>query len=282
MPITPSYPSTPFTGRLPTTTAMGPVDLLPTSSTAGHYQSRMDRPYGRNLQGFGQLPQRFVVESEEHDSEMGKLGYDTESRRVVGHVLPDPERQLDRMAEQDDVQGNGVFDPYATEPNVYPDTGVFAGRWNLPGYLAREVSFAPSEVLDVMGRPVVYVPGGAVSMDSAQQIAFLERGMYQQPQPVMQAQTDYIAPGEATANIAMGRRPISPGVDAAYAGLGSTVYGSAMHGPRVGVGRAGRGARISRRPLRGPEGETKSSTTGLLAVAALAALVGYLVVKGTK
>lgn len=278
MPITPSYPSTPFTGRLPTTTAMGPVDLLPTSSTAGHYQTRMDKPYGRNLKGFGQLPQRYVVESEEHDSSMGKLGYDLESRRVVGHIQPDPERELDRMAEQDDVQGNGVFDPYATEPNIYPDTGVFAGRYNLPGYLAREVSFAPSEVLDVNGRPVVYVPGGAVSMDSSQQVAFLERGMYQQPSPVVQAQTDYTAPREGTVNVAVGRRPIAPGIDAAFAGLGSTfgpVPTRSRRPQRPGVGRP--------RPLRGDETNASSaSTTTLLAVAAVAALVGYYVVKGSK
>lgn len=281
MPITPSYPSTPFTGRLPSTTAMGPVDLLPTSSTSGYYQSRMDRPYGRNLAGLGQLPVPYRQESYEPDSDMGKLAIDLSTRQVVGHVPPDPERVLNQMAENDDVQGNGVFDPYATEPNVYPDTGVFAGRWNLPGYLAREQSFAPSEVLDVNGRPVVYVPGGAVSMDSAAQVAFLERGMYQQPQPVMQAQTDYVAPADPIANVAVGRRPVGPGIDQAFAGLGASperLARARAGSPRVG---AGRPARI--RSLRGDEAPSAASNVGkLLAVAAAAAVVGYFIAKGGR
>jgi hypothetical protein len=87
-----------------------------------------------------------------------------------------------------------VFDAPGTGPNNYADAGCLADRFSKPGYLARERMFAQSEVRDATtGRPVVYVNGGAVAMDSAAQIAFIERGLYAPPVPVLdQAAHTYI------------------------------------------------------------------------------------------
>lgn len=77
--------------------------------------------------------------------------------------------ELDLLAAADDVAGNGVFDPNGTHGNVHPDAGVFQDKQSLPGYIDRERFFAPSEVLDVTsGKPVNYVPGGAVAFQEGQ------------------------------------------------------------------------------------------------------------------
>ena len=77
--------------------------------------------------------------------------------------------ELDLLAAADDVQGNGVFDPNGTHGNIHPDAGVFQDKQGIPGYLARERFYAPSEVIDVTsGQPVNYVPGGAVAFQEGQ------------------------------------------------------------------------------------------------------------------
>lgn len=159
----PTYPSQPFTGSLPGVVAAGPPDLLASSSTGPYYQARIDRMYGRHLAGFGEVQD----EAAEPEFALNEL----------------------RLASQmDDTVGNGVFDSPGTKPNRYPDAGIFAGRWGLPGYIDREVSYQVSEVIDATtGRNVVYVPSGAVPLDSAAQIAYLEKGLYAPPTPPMLA-----------------------------------------------------------------------------------------------
>lgn len=107
--------------------------------------------------------------------------------------------ELQLLEHMDDVSGNGVFDQPGARPNIYPDAGVFGGRYGLPGYIDREVSYKLSEVIDATtGRPVVYVPAGAVSMDSAAQVAHIERGMYEPPRPVLDSQRGRVLGSKAT------------------------------------------------------------------------------------
>lgn len=175
MPKYPVSPSTPFTGQLPSMAAMGPPDLRASSGTSPHNQRVMEQAHGRRIAGIGEVM-----------DEKSEPAWAT--------------NELDYYAEMDDVQGSGVFDAPGTEPNNYPDAGILADRFSKPGYLARERMYAESEVRDVTtGRPVVYVNGGAVAMDSAAQIAFIERDLYAPPVPVLdQADHTYI-PEESTA-----------------------------------------------------------------------------------
>jgi len=163
-PIYPDYDNQPWSGELPRMTQVGPSDLRYSSGTAPFYQTAIDRAHGRHLAGSD-----VDVQDEAADQAYAA-------------------NELAVYAEADDIQGNGVFDPPGTRPNINADAGILAARFDLPGYLARERMWEPSEVVDVTtGRPVVYVPSGAVSMDSAAQIAYLEGGVYAPPRPVMRA-----------------------------------------------------------------------------------------------
>lgn len=154
----PKYPSQPNRGRVPCMTAMGPPDLRPSSSTAAAYQQRIDRAHGRYLAGLGS----------------------TEMEPAYAF------NELQVMAEMDDIQGDGIFDPPGSQKNIHPGAGVFAVNYNLPGYHAREKPFSFSEERDITtGRPVRAVPSGAVANDSSAQIAFIEQGLYPRPQPMV-------------------------------------------------------------------------------------------------
>jgi hypothetical protein len=161
----PSYPSQPYAGgQLPTMLEVGPPDLRYSSGTAPYYQAGVDRMYGRHLAG----------SDHEVQDDSGEAAWAT--------------NELAAYAELDDVQGSGIFDPPGTEKNIHPDAGVFDERFSLPGYHAREKPFSMSEVRDVAtGRPIRAVPSGAVALDDAAQIAFLERGLYAPPEPVVRA-----------------------------------------------------------------------------------------------
>ena len=94
--------------------------------------------------------------------------------------------ELAVMAELDDIQGNGIFDPYGAQKNINPGAGVFAANYSLPGMHARERPFGFSEERDITtGRPIRVVPSGAVANDSSAQIAFLEKGLYPRPEPMV-------------------------------------------------------------------------------------------------
>lgn len=185
MPNYPNYPSQPFTGQLPGMIAMGPADLRASSSTAPRYAAKIDQQYGRHLAGVGE------VQDEQAEAD----GWAT--------------NELEYLQEMDDVQGSGIFDAPGTDPNIYPDAGVLADRYSLPGYLARERMYQKSEVSDVTtGRPVVYVNGGAVSMDSAAQVAFLERDLYNPPSPVLSDQDVHNLPSVSMVNVQTPRRAV--------------------------------------------------------------------------
>lgn len=177
----PKYPSQPNTGVLPTMKQMGPPDLRPTSSTAPYYQGRLDLAHGRYLAGLG-------------STEMEPAYADNELRL---------------MAEMDDVQGNGIFDPDGSEKKIHPNSGVFAVNYNLPGYHAREIPFGFSEERDVTtGRPIRAVPSGAVANDSSAQIAYMEQGLYPRPQPMLSLAKQPTA-FKSTVNVMQNAIPIS-------------------------------------------------------------------------
>lgn len=162
----------------------GSPDLRPSAAPAPWYKMALDSQHGRHLAGVGEVQDEGV-----------NPGWAA--------------NELEYMAEMDDVQGNGVFDPPGSHPNIHPDAGVFSARYSIPGYEARERPFSESEVRDVTtGRPVRAVPSGAVAMDSAAQIAFLERGMYEPPQPIINDVTAQDTPMESTAMIFQNPQPI--------------------------------------------------------------------------
>lgn len=210
----PNYPSQPFTGNLPSMVAVGPSDLRYSSGTAPRYAAPFDRRYGRRLAGTD-----MDVEDETADPGFAS-------------------NELDVMAEMDDIQANGIFDPPGTHPNIHPDAGVFAARYSLPGYHAREVPFAKSEVRDATtGRQIVAVPSGAVSLDSAAQIAFIEQGLYKTPEPVVRWQEATPMRETSIANWMQNPQTIA-GLGADGAGLSPTAklaIGTVAVGVSVGV-----------------------------------------------
>jgi len=82
----PLYPSQPNAGNLPCMKAMGPPDLRPSSSTAPYFKRKIDAAHGRNLAG------------------LGSTSMDMEPAYAYN--------ELKVLDEMDDVQGNGIFDPY--------------------------------------------------------------------------------------------------------------------------------------------------------------------------
>lgn len=182
--------------------------------------------YGRHLAGIGE------VQDEEADT---------------GYAL----NELRLMEVADDVKGNGVFDPPGTRPNTYADAGVFGGRYGLPGYIERERSYELSEVIDATtGRPVVYVPSGAVAIDSAAQVATIEGGMYDPPKPVMSAMRAHRLGQKNTWDTAQSSHAIKKKGPKAIAGL--------------------------------PLGMTYNSVAVLAGVAGLAGVVAYFALRGKK
>lgn len=172
----------------------GSPDLRPSTAPAPVYQAHFNRQRGRYLAGIGEVQD----EGAEPAWAANELQY---------------------LAEMDDVQGNGVFDPPGAHPNIHPDAGVFAARYSLPGYSAREKPFSMSEVRDVTtGRPIRAVPSGAVAMDSAAQISFIEKGMFQPPQPIINDVTAQDTPSVSTAMVYQNAQPIGQDDAAANGG----------------------------------------------------------------
>lgn len=183
----PSYPSQPYTGNLLTGKQGGPPDARFTSITAPVYQAPIDARYGRQLAGDGPTVQD---ENAEPDNAWAV-------------------NELALLREQDDVQGDGIFDPPGTHPNVYPDAGVLAARFSLPGYHVREVPFRYSEVRDATtGRPIIPVPNGAVSLDTPAKLAQLERGLYAPAQPVVWSNRGGQVRDESIVNVVQNPEPV--------------------------------------------------------------------------
>jgi hypothetical protein len=152
-----TMPSQPYTGS-PFAYDQGPPDALPSATNS--------RLYGHLGRG------RFL----------GSLGADEMRSAPVASADPGNQtypNELNSLSVLDDVEGNGIFDAYNTHGNIHPDAGVFADAASLPGYLAREKFFQPSEVIDVTtGQPVMYVPGNAFMLDPRSDAALAERALY--------------------------------------------------------------------------------------------------------
>lgn len=96
--------------------------------------------------------------------------------------IKDYPNELDALQVADDVNGNGMFDPPGSHGNVHPDYGIFADHESLPGYVARDKFYTPSEVVDATtGNQIMYVPSGAVSIDHAQRKAFQDTLLWELP-----------------------------------------------------------------------------------------------------
>ncbi len=174
----PFYPSQPFTGTPLTGKQGGPPDARFTSLTAPEYQAPIDRRYGRALAG------DTSVQAKESPDNAWAVN------------------ELEALRQLDDVQGDGIFDPPGTHPNIYPDAGVLAARYALPGYHVREVPFKFSEVRDATtGHPIIPVPNGAVSIDTPAKLAQLERFQYAPAQPIVWSNRGGQVSSQSTANV---------------------------------------------------------------------------------
>lgn len=172
----PSFPSQPNGGALPSMPAMGPPDLAPSAGNPYYDVYAMSR--GRYLGSLGQEAGRPAVPPPCADA--GNPTY----LSSVERGLKDYPNELDSLADADDVNGNGIFDAPGTHGNVHPDDGVFSDREGLPGYIAREKPFQPSEVLDVTtGQPMMYVPGNAFMMDPRTQWMLQQEALYEPGMP---------------------------------------------------------------------------------------------------
>lgn len=187
----PVFPTQIQGGAPPSMADMGPPDLYPSSNVAPSYQRRFDRMYGRNLAGYGEL------DLTQHSSDRTEA----EPGTALNELLV--------MQELDDSAGSGIFDAPGTRPNIHPDAGIFSDRMALPGYVARDRMYTPSEVVSVTtGRPVTYVNAGAVAMDDAAKIAFIENNWGNAPNPVVNWMRSRRLAPRSTANV--DQNPVPP------------------------------------------------------------------------
>lgn len=147
-------------GNLPSIAEMGPVDMLPGQHNP--YFDVYQLSHGRYLGSLGQEESPTPPQAPSADAGVAPEQYMTSVKRA----MLDYPNELDSLTADDDVQGNGIFDASGTHGNINPDEGIFADRESLPGYVARERFFQPSEVLDVnTGKPVMFVPGNGFMVD---------------------------------------------------------------------------------------------------------------------
>lgn len=161
-----------------------------------------------------------------------------ETNMLSADGIKDYANELDQLQNADDVVGNGVFDPPGTDGNVHPDYGVFADHVSLPGYIARDQFYTPSEVIDATtGKNVMYVPAGAVAIDKAQLHAFNSRLLWELPpgvnpwQPVDVDAQSMVTPKDAAWPI--GETAIEPVKEPAP--LGNMFVMAAVAGVAIGL-----------------------------------------------
>ena len=186
----PTYDAQPYDGNQLTGKQGGPPDARYTGITAPYYQQVIDRRFGRVLAG---------------DDDVQDQTQSPDNAFAVN--------ELALLRELDDVQGDGIFDPPGTHPNVYPDAGVLAARYALPGYHVREVPFKFSEVRDATtGRPIIPVPNGAVSLDTPAKLAQLERQYYAPSQPVVWSNRGGQVRSQSITNVVQNPEPVLNGL----------------------------------------------------------------------
>ncbi len=168
----PLWPSQPNSGDLPGS-GEWPYDLYPSATNDRAYDMYRGTRQ-RRIAGLGD------VKSSTKNADGDDVQYAT--IRDIGAIqgMLDYPEELDKLADIEDVSGNGVFDPPGAAQQVHADAGIFGDRWNFPGYLARERMFAPSEVLDITtGNPVVYIPGNSFMLDPRTPDALRELELYE-------------------------------------------------------------------------------------------------------
>lgn len=169
-----------------------PPDMRPSGLGPGYsvYQSS----HGRNLAGLGEI------------NEMEDQPFDGANSEGI-ETYPN---ELDMLAAADDTAGNGVFDPNDTHGNIHPDVGVFQDHQSLPGYVARDQFYELSEVRDLTkpdGR-VMYVPGGAVSLQQGQQKALTEMDVFWEIPPGVSPFVPEGVPRQSTVDAPTAERPV--------------------------------------------------------------------------
>ena len=156
------------------------------------------------------------------------LGSDGGIEKMHAEGIDTYPNELDLLATEDDVAGNGVFDPNLTHGQIHPDAGIFAERMSLPGYVDREKFYSPSEVTDITtGTPVNYVPSGAVAFQEGQTDAFNElQNLFATPprsewQPDQAAFSDTWIPQEPSRAIGVDPAPAADNTNTyVYLGIG--------------------------------------------------------------
>ena len=189
--LRPEYPVFNESGLERIPQRFGPPDLWPSGLGPGY--SVYAAPHGRNLAGTDK-------------SEMQPEGINNQNSEGI-ETYPN---ELNVLAQADDVNGNGVFDPHGSHGNVHPDAGVFQDHLNLPGYVARDHFYDLSEVEDLTqpnGR-TMYVPGGAVSFQQGQQRTYEEQQLLWNLPPGMDAYNPEDPVSQSTVNAPTAARPI--------------------------------------------------------------------------
>jgi hypothetical protein len=154
--------------------------------------------------------------------------------------IRDYANELDVLQEADDVQGNGLFDPPGSHGNIHPDEGIFADNMSIPGYMARDRFYTPSEVRDATtDQPVMYVPGGAVAIDEAQRQAFYDKAMWELPPGVnpwpMQSPEAQSTVVPTDASWPVGQAETTPSGEREPASVGKMFVISAVAGLSLGM-----------------------------------------------
>lgn len=130
----PRFQSVPVCGR---SAPDGPPDMWPSQMNL-HYLKASAMPYGRQLRGFGLLP---------------------DASPAWGDTWAGNDPAVNEAAQADDSVGNGIFDGPGAPPTAHAGSGVFESTFGMPGYLYREQPTQPSEIRDTTtGMPVVYQP----------------------------------------------------------------------------------------------------------------------------
>lgn len=165
-------------GDLPSLYDIGPHDLHPGQHNPEYDVYNMSR--GRYLGSLGQTPTQQSQTPPSADAGV----HPTEYQSSVERGMKDYPNELDSLTAEDDVSGNGIFDAPDTHGNIHPDEGIFADRESLPGYVAREQWFKPSEVIDInTGEPVMFVPGNGFMLDPRTQWAVDQIQLYEPGMP---------------------------------------------------------------------------------------------------
>lgn len=165
--------ATPYTGNVPG--QFGPPDMQPGQHNP--YYDVYNLFHGRYLGSLGQNGQPGPgPQIPSADGGVAPGQYQDQVQRA----MKDYPNELDSLSAEDDVSGNGIFDASGTHGNIHGDEGIFADRESLPGYVARERWFQPSEVIDVnTGEPVMYVPANAFMVDPRTQWAVDQIRLYE-------------------------------------------------------------------------------------------------------